>query len=1856
MARYNRIAPSTAYGGNQASHCSVLRPSFKLASLALVLIFGLSVVWCSAQVNVVTQHNDISRTGQNTNESLLTPGNVNNSQFGLLFSLPVDGQVYAQPLYLPGLQIGAGKHNVLFVATENDSVYAFDADSNGGSNASPLWHASLLSTAYGAAPGATVVPSVEICEDIVPQYGITGTPVIDPVAGILYVVSFTQEGTAFVLRLHALSVTTGAEMLGGPVTIQAQVPGTGNGSSGGILKFDPKWENQRSGLLLLNGVLYIDFASHADNGDWHGWLLSYNPSTLAQIAAYTTSPNGTGSGIWMGGDGMAAEVVDPVGHPFGRMFVATGNGDYNATTPYTSAMDYGDSILNFDLTNGTLTIQDEFTPSTQAALNASDGDLGAGGLVILPNQTGPYPHLLFQEGKGGSVYLINRDAMGGYNTTDKVVQEIASTTSGNGVWGGPAYWNGNVYSSETRNHLKAYSLTSGVLSSGPTSVSPETFLFPGPGTSTSSLGTTNGILWAIEADSYDTGGISILKAYDATNLATEFYSSDQVPRRDSAGPAVKFAVPTITNGKVYVGAGGQVDVYGLFNSEPQISAPVITPASTTFTTPIQVTITDSTPGAVIYYTSDGSAPSTSSTVYGGPFMVNSTQTINAIAVAPGYVWITPVSAMYTSLNNTANPIFSPPGGTFSTSPTVTITDASPNASIYYTTNGSAPTNQSTLYGDPIPVTGSETISAIAFAPGLNGSAIVSQTYTTQSGVDFSEGFAQAQNVMTFNGSTGLDDSRLQLTNGYSWDTGSAFVTTPLNIQAFTTSFLFQLSNPAADGIAFVIQNTGTTALGGNSQSLGYAPIAKSLAIKFDFHNDAGEGPDSTGVYINGVAPTIPAINLSNSGINLASGDSMLVNLTYDGVNLAMTITDEVTAATWSAVWQENIPQIVGGNTAYIGFTGSTAILTASQKVATWTYTATTPGQPSSTATPVITLKSGTYPTAQMVTLTDATSGAAIYYTIDGTPPTTSSNVYSVPFPVSAAEKLQVMAMAPGGAVSAETSATYAITSGITSAVPNYTPAAGFSYGSMILNGATLVAGTLPANTSPTKVLRLTDGGLNEARSAYFANAVGVQEFTSDFDFQLSSPKAEGFTFVIQNMGLNAIGTAFGFGFGSGGAGTAVSNSVAVAFDINGTAGEGANSVLLYVNGTPSSTSPAVSLTPAGISLTSGHVMHAHFAYNGTNLTLTLTDSTTSVAATMVYPVNIPAIVGSSIAYTGFTGGTSGTSAVQNIFDWTYVAILPATAVPVITPGTGTSSSPTMVTITDATPNAIIYYTTNGTTPTAASTVYNGPIPVDTTGTIQAVAQAPLYGLSGAAAASITIQSPTASYPSGFDALGMVLNGGASIVSGALQLTDGAKYEARSAYFSVPLNIQQFTTDFYFQQLNAVADGITFVIQNQGLSALGTDGGGLGYGVSPSTGAGTSISKSVAVKFDLYNLVGEGTDSTGIYTNGAAPGVPATNLTPTGVILRSGHVMHAHFIYDGTNLTLTLTDTTTNAIATVVFPINIPAVVGGNTAYVGFTGGTGASTATQNILSWTYAAGLPPTAVPVIAPNGGTFSASTPVTITDATPNAVIYYTTNGTMPTIASAVYPGQPITVSTTETIEAIALAPEYSLSGATSATFTFPSTLISYPSGFTAGQLTLNKAKITGTLLQLTDGGTYEAKSAYFNTPVNVQQFTTDFDFQQLNAIGDGFTFVIQNQGLTALGSSGGGLGYGVSAVTGTGPSIANSVAIKFDLYNNSGEGTDSTGIYLDGAVPTVPATNLTGTGIVLRSGDEMHAHIVYNGTNLTLTITDATVNASATVVYAVNIPAVVGANTAYVGFTGGTGGNASTQNILDWTYSSP
>ena len=328
-------------------------PNFFVATISVLLLLLICGPSVHAQTNVLTQHNDIARTGMNTNETILTPANVNTATFGKLFSTAVDGYVYAQPLYMPGVTMGAGTpqagtvHNVVFIATEHDSVYAFDADTNGGANANPLWQITLLDAAHGATAGASTVPNGDVSStDITPEIGITSTPVIDPTTNTMYVVGKTLENGNYVQRLHALNITTGAEKFNGPTTLQASVPGTGNGSSGGVLTFDSLWENQRAGLLLLNGIVYIGFGAHGDNGPWHGWVLAYNASTLQQTSAYCTSPNGIGAGVWMSGSGLAADVVHPVKHPYGRMLIATGNGTYDAVPPYTNNMDVGSSRVD----------------------------------------------------------------------------------------------------------------------------------------------------------------------------------------------------------------------------------------------------------------------------------------------------------------------------------------------------------------------------------------------------------------------------------------------------------------------------------------------------------------------------------------------------------------------------------------------------------------------------------------------------------------------------------------------------------------------------------------------------------------------------------------------------------------------------------------------------------------------------------------------------------------------------------------------------------------------------------------------------------------------------------------------------------------------------------------------------------------------------------------------------------------------------------------------------------------------------------------------------------------------------------------------------------------------------------------------------------------------------------------------------------------------------------------------------------------------------------------------------------------------------------------------------------------------
>lgn len=522
----------------------------------LVVVILVCFSWAAladAQVSVLTYHNDNSRTGQNTAETTLTPSNVNASQFGKLFSRTVDGYVYAQPLYLPNVTFPAlGTHNVLYVATEHDSVYAWDADSNAGSNALPLWKVSFIN------PSAKVYTVNSIrdvgCTDLVPEIGITGTPVIDSGTGTLYVVAATKENGSFVQRLHALDVTSGAEKFGGPVVIQASVPGSGDGSSGGMVSFDPLLENQRPGLLLQNGVMYIGWGSHCDFSPYHGWVIAYNASTLQQLGVFNTTPNGGLGGFWQAGSAPAADASNNV-------YLATGNGTFDAVY---GGVDFGDSIIKLALGSGNLSLLDYFTPSDEGFLFAFDVDLGSGGVLLLPDEPGTYPHLLVQAGKEGAIYLVNRDKMGGFNRVNnsQIVQYLPSAVGG--MWSMPAYWNSYVYFWGAGDVLKAYTLSGGLLSNTPVGRGNRNVGFPGSTPSVSASGNANGIVWAIESDQYAAGGPGVLRAYDATDLF-ELYNSSNNGTRDLPGGAVKFTVPTVANGKVYVGAVRQVSVYGLLH-------------------------------------------------------------------------------------------------------------------------------------------------------------------------------------------------------------------------------------------------------------------------------------------------------------------------------------------------------------------------------------------------------------------------------------------------------------------------------------------------------------------------------------------------------------------------------------------------------------------------------------------------------------------------------------------------------------------------------------------------------------------------------------------------------------------------------------------------------------------------------------------------------------------------------------------------------------------------------------------------------------------------------------------------------------------------------------------------------------------------------------------------------------------------------------------------------------------------------------------------------------------------------------------------------------------------------------------
>jgi fibronectin type 3 domain-containing protein len=512
---------------------------------------------------VFTHHNDNLRTGQNLNETVLTPANVTATNFGKLFSYPIDGIAHASPLYVANVSIpGQGFHNVVYVATEHDSVYAFDAD---GLAVTPLWKRSFIDPPAGVTP----VPAADTGEvgDIAPEIGITGTPVIDQSSGTLYVVAKTKEvagsTTNYLHRLHALDITNGTEKFGGPVVLQASVPGTGTGTQGGQVAFNSLRENQRPALLLSNGVVYIAFASHGDNQPYHGWVLGYSATTLQRVVAFNATPNNEGAGIWQSGGGLAGDAA-------GNVYFVTGDGTFTAST---GGIDYGDSFVKISSGGAVL---DYFTPHDQLNMDTGNVDLGAAGLVLLPDQTGTtHPHLLVSAGKNGTVYLVDRDNMGHYNSRDdsQIVQSLVNifpfgvTAPGN--HSAPVYFNHTVYFAPVDDNILAFTLANGLLSPSPTSRTPApAFAFPGGSLAISANGNTNGILWAVrrnETTTFDADQTNpgVLHAYDAANLGTELYNSDQSGPRDTLSAPAKYNMPVVANGKVFIATTSSLIVYGL---------------------------------------------------------------------------------------------------------------------------------------------------------------------------------------------------------------------------------------------------------------------------------------------------------------------------------------------------------------------------------------------------------------------------------------------------------------------------------------------------------------------------------------------------------------------------------------------------------------------------------------------------------------------------------------------------------------------------------------------------------------------------------------------------------------------------------------------------------------------------------------------------------------------------------------------------------------------------------------------------------------------------------------------------------------------------------------------------------------------------------------------------------------------------------------------------------------------------------------------------------------------------------------------------------------------------------------------
>ena len=1191
-----------------------------------------------ANVDVLTYHNDTFLSGQNLQETALTPANVNATNFGRLFAQPVDGYVYAQPLYKANLAIpGQGTHNVMFVATEHDSIYAFDADSNTGTNANPLWRTSFINPAAGI----TSVPQPDIISaDIVPEVGITGTPVIDGASNTLYVVAKTKEvrsdGAHYVQKLHALDITTGAEKFGGPVSIgdttgdnnntsPIAVPGTGQGSVNGIVTFNARKENQRSALTLASGVVYIAWASHGDNGPYHGWVVGYNAQNLQLVSFFNTSPNAGLAGIWQSGAGMAVD-------PLNNLYFATGNGPFDANT--SGGKDYGDTVLRLS-TTGALTVADYFTPWDQATLNQNDADLGSGGTMLLPDSVGSaaHRHLMVETGKSGKIYLIDRDNMGQYQRggpmTDDVVQVMQLGPAG--VWGNPCYFQvnattGRIYYQGSGDVMKAFTVSNATLS-GPVTQSGTYFAFPGSQPVISANGMANAIAWALQVDAYGRGGPAVLHAYDANNLANELYNSAQTSLRDQLTGSVKFTVPTVTNGRVIVGSQYGVAVFGLFPPATQPpAAPSGLAAQALSDTQIRLTWVNNAANAtgvkiersldgvnfglaaivardVTTFTDTGLSASTryfyrvrATNQLGDSGYSNTADATTRIGAPVLMVSNVGSSEVDLSWTRTANDHYDVERSTDGTNFTRVNSVPIPASVTTYSDTGLA---RQTYYYRVHAYNVNPTDSALSNVVVAVIGPIV---------LDYTAGFPANPLFLTANGSAQFAETTARLTNN-DQQAGSVFSNVRVGVRTFSTTFTFRIHegtqpNPA-DGITFTIQGIGPTALGTNEGGLGYGNnedvppygvggIRNSVAIKFENYNhgEPGETDNDTGLFTNGIYPGAPRqpgdvnIPLPASVINLRDQHTKKVDITYSGTTLMVTITDlqhDGGPTFLTQVYTVDIPGTVGTDTAYVGFTGATGGRSFTgglpgwslQDVLSWRYESQDqrPGAPTN------------------LRITSATAaGINLAWRLNAY----NETGYRVERSTDGVTFTQVAQLGPNTSTYRDTAVTpgttyhyraYAFNGAGNSAYSNTdhvqlgTVTVDHSSGFTTHTDLTANQNYLYNPIFTAGAAQLTDGShgsalvnYGEAGSFFLTNRVGIAAFNTSFTFQIkpgTTPMADGMTFVIQGNDPTALGdTGGGLGYGADhpGPGRGIRNSVAIKFDIFDNAGEGSDSTGLFSDG------------------------------------------------------------------------------------------------------------------------------------------------------------------------------------------------------------------------------------------------------------------------------------------------------------------------------------------------------------------------------------------------------------------------------------------------------------------------------------------------------------------------------------------------------------------------------------------------------------------------------------------------------------------------------------------------------------------